>query len=130
MFGEWKKEYELGISEIDDQHRELLRMISQLDSGLEQGEIFELLDGLTDYAGYHFSTEEGLMVEAKYSGYEAHLLEHHGFVERVREFVKDAESDPEAVLPKLSAFLFNWLINHIQHVDRAYVPAMKANANA
>mgnify|MGYP000867218199 FL=1 len=61
---EWKSEFSLGISEIDEQHKKILAIINKLYdlfSNKEHQDIAEIeriIKELADYAVYHFQTEE------------------------------------------------------------------------
>lgn len=66
----WKKEFELGISSIDDQHKRLLEIGNRINDLLinheedddNYDEIFMVIEELKDYTIYHFNTEEELFV--------------------------------------------------------------------
>lgn len=76
----WKKEFELGISSIDDQHKRLLEIGNRINDLLinheedddNYDEIFMVIEELKDYTIYHFNTEEELFVKYKYPEYNEH----------------------------------------------------------
>ena len=60
----WNDAYSIGFDEIDLQHRQLIKIINNLDHALECGQPdkltwikHETLDALTDYTVFHFSFE-------------------------------------------------------------------------
>ena len=61
----WTKEYELGIKEIDNQHKGLVIIINELFELMSQGKakakMNEIFDHLTDYTKKHFKDEERIM---------------------------------------------------------------------
>jgi hemerythrin-like metal-binding protein len=63
----WNEHLETGIDIVDRQHRGLVDMLNQAapllaaSSRESMRDIGPLLDGLLDYAGTHFRTEEELM---------------------------------------------------------------------
>ena len=62
-FIKWNNEtMGIGIMLIDNQHKELLKIINKLSSSIynnsQQRDILEIIDELIHYADYHFSTEE------------------------------------------------------------------------
>lgn len=67
----WKKEFELGISSIDDQHKRLLEIGNRINELLinheedddNYDEIFTVIEELKDYTVYHFNTEEELFIK-------------------------------------------------------------------
>jgi hemerythrin len=65
----WKKSYEIGIAEIDNQHRNLVGIINELSDAMmnRKGYIIvpKILEKLVDYIQFHFTTEEEIMRETK-----------------------------------------------------------------
>jgi len=83
---EWKEEYSIGISIIDKEHKELIRIMNAAMVAKQHGdnidEISKLLKELTTYALKHFSTEESYMIEFNYPEFQYHKEEHHDFSRR------------------------------------------------
>lgn len=120
----WGSEYELGIPEMDDQHRRLLTLVNEAVAAVEKREEHRLEPVMNDLFGYakqHFAEEEARMVTARFPKMEAHLREHHGFQLRITElYSRFLEGDPHTGR-ELCAFLQAWLVAHIQGSDRHYV---------
>lgn len=61
----WNKSLEIGIYEIDDQHRKLLDLINLFATNITEGgrllDVQTLLDQLMEYATIHFRDEERIM---------------------------------------------------------------------
>lgn len=85
----WKKEFELGIKSIDDQHIKLLEignrinelLINHDDGDDNYDEIFQVIEELKAYTVYHFNNEETLFEKYKYPEYEIHKKEHDAFIQ-------------------------------------------------
>ena len=77
---EWGPELEIGITEIDYQHRNLVSMLNALHSAIEAGEprehLAEILEELDLYVINHFATEERVMERLHFEFTEQHKLEH------------------------------------------------------
>ena len=64
---EWNEVYELGISEIDLQHKKLIDISNDLFDVVTKGDenfkisMSKILKNLTDYTVYHFTSEEQFM---------------------------------------------------------------------
>ncbi len=58
----WNNGLDLGVEEIDNQHRKLVAMINDLNDAMRQGRgndvLAKILGGLINYAATHFNTEE------------------------------------------------------------------------
>jgi hemerythrin len=85
----WKDEFSVNIASIDEQHRKLFEIGSELDelTALNDGydhydEIVSILKKLKDYTVYHFGFEEKLLEKYNYDQLEAQCFEHHFFVKK------------------------------------------------
>ncbi len=58
----WDANFETGIAVIDEQHQRLVQMLNDLAAAIAQQEeaveLQHVFDQLSDYADYHFKTEE------------------------------------------------------------------------
>ncbi|KXS44898.1 MAG: hemerythrin-like metal-binding protein [Methanolobus sp. T82-4] len=122
----WSDKYSMNIKEIDEQHKNLVRMINELHDAMLNAKSKEvalgIIDEMAEYTQYHFSTEEKYMVQYKYPEYAAHKKEHDKFIQQVGDFKKDYESGKAGLSFDLLNFLKNWLVNHIQESDKKYSP--------
>jgi hemerythrin-like metal-binding protein len=130
-FIEWSKDYELGIEQIDLQHKNLVAIINQLHDFISRGtavskdEIQDLLVSLTNYTIYHFDTEEDLMERYKYPSYPTHKKQHESFKETVVNALEQFDNDK--INPNdIADFLKQWLLQHIAKEDTALSPFLKS----
>ena len=82
----WKKEFELGISTIDDQHRELFRAANEYVEQLTNGDsdsCDKLLLELKKRILQHFNYEEQLMKLYDFKEYQSHQAEHYQIVKEI-----------------------------------------------
>jgi methyl-accepting chemotaxis protein/hemerythrin len=125
----WDDSLAVGIRDIDDQHKTLVRMIGDLHeamrTGKGKGQVERILKGLEDYAVEHFGFEESLMEKHKYPGYLNHRKEHDAFVEKVMAFDEQFRADKVALTNEVMNFLKNWLVGHIKGTDHKYGPFFK-----
>ena len=129
-FIEWKDSYNIGIKEIDNQHRGLFDIISKLfNSRLYEpdGKYFYLtLNKFMEYAQVHFSTEERFMQKAQYEKFEEHRHEHELFIEQVLRLVRDVEKKEPDIENKTLHFLKDWYLAHILGTDRDLEQILRA----
>jgi hemerythrin len=122
----WYPALELGIKEIDEQHRELFRRIDLLvDAMMRRSgpeELASLFDFLGQYVLEHFSAEETLMRVHAYPQRAEHQAEHKRFVEDLkvlqREYTK--EGPTALLLVKVNGRVTQWLADHIARTDKAF----------
>ena len=129
-FWPWSSELEVGIAEIDEQHRWLVDLTNKLheafQSGADQAEIGEILEGLMDYTMNHFIVEEELFDRLGYPETAAHKKYHNRFTEQVMSLIDRHESG-EVVGAEALELLKDWLTHHILKVDKAYVEHFRAH---
>jgi hemerythrin len=125
-FLEWSNAFNIGIEEIDAQHRSLFDRTNELaeaiGSGSEAPALASILDGLERYAASHFAVEEDFFDRSGYSGAVAHKQEHSAFKQKVVAFKADLESGKPGLSEEMMGFLKSWLVNHISFIDRKYKP--------
>lgn len=126
---EWSPALELGIGEIDRQHRWLVDTTNRLHEEVagqrpSHDLVGKLLGSLSEYAVEHFITEELLFERHGYPQAEAHHNEHSHFVKAVREWER-RHATGERLGPEILEFLKGWLSYHILKSDRAFAPYLK-----
>jgi hemerythrin len=121
---QWNDCLSVGIKKLDEQHKELIRIINSLlereNLNDHPEDIAEALDRMTKYADYHFHTEEKLMLEYGYPGHASHHSEHTAFKARTANFCIDAIAQKPALPRELLSYLATWLTNHILQSDMQY----------
>lgn len=127
----WNPSFATGIQIIDQQHRQLVKLLNDLAQqyvyGLEPDQLKGIINGLVDYAAYHFETEEGLWAEAFADDewFIRHHSSHDGFVDKVRSMQAEVEQSPTlAGVDDLLSFLVSWLAHHILHDDKSMAIAL------
>jgi hemerythrin len=121
-FLEWKDSYNIGVKEIDNQHRGLFDIISKLFTSREyepDGKYFFLMmNKFVEYTQVHFSTEERYMQEAEYPKFAEHRNEHELFIAQLLKIVHDIENKEPDIEDKTLNFLKDWYLAHILETDR------------
>ncbi len=116
----WKKEYELGIPEIDRQHMRLVELINKLYMAMETGTVAEtgkVLQGLIDYTVTHFAEEERLQEQHGYPGLDVHRKLHAELVAEALSYVRRFQAEEPGIEANLMWFMKDWLLNHIKRED-------------
>ncbi len=120
----WTDDLSVKIPTIDEQHKKLIGMINDFydsfKSGQNKEKLVELVSGLKDYTSYHFSTEEDLLTQHGYPGFDNHKEQHVAFVEKVDDFHQRMESGKLLVSLEVTNFLKDWLTSHIKKTDHEY----------
>ena len=127
----WKDDYSVKIEKIDGQHKKLVDLLNSLHSSMLSAKaddvLGKVLDELADYTAIHFKTEEDLMKSYSYEGYKSHKEAHDSFVSKVLEFSKEFKSGRKMISVELLYFLKDWLVSHINGVDKLYIDFFHSN---
>lgn len=119
---EWYDTYSIGVDSIDQQHKELVEMVSLLQSKLSSAdvklELASALRFLVDYTKRHFADEEKFMLLIGHEELPHHKELHKKLINDVVLILMDIKKgkaiDPLAFID----FLTDWLINHIRYEDK------------
>jgi hemerythrin-like metal-binding protein len=129
----WKDEYSLGIDIIDNQHREFVRILGDLNTAMHKPgntaiALEAALSDLENYLAYHAKTEEGFFDKFNYEKAVEHKAEHTRLAEYVGKIREEllVNKHMETAM-QLVDFLEDWLIEHEQGIDREYVECFKKN---
>lgn len=123
-FMEWKEEMSVGVPALDEQHRNLIRLINVLDEKEQTGEtITYVFAELDRYVREHFRDEEAMLEKAGYAKLEPHKAEHRGFEDWLKSVQAAYSSGGAAkyyIAGNVNTYLRGWLSNHILIIDMEY----------
>ena len=133
MIFKWKDRFNTGIDEIDNQHKRLFEIGTELydlassEDGIDNYDnIVALINELKDYTVYHFNYEEERMAKAGYSEISAHKEEHQQFIDKLNETeAKDIDMNQKQVLLDMIEFIIGWVSGHIVGTDFKYKDVLK-----
>lgn len=125
-FMQWEEKYSVGVREIDEQHKQLINMLSELYEAMQAQKtndiLGQIITKLVNYTKTHFSAEEGYMQRAGYPAFAEHKKEHDNFTNKVLAFKSDFDSGKTAMSVSITSFLKTWLNDHILGNDKKYAP--------
>ncbi len=123
----WSRSFSVGVSQMDSEHQRLVDIINNLYAAMRSGRskdaIGSILNELVDYTKTHFSHEERLMKESGFSGYDEQKRAHEELLSQALE-IQGKYRTGTAIGQEVMTFLKNWLVNHIQGMDKKYGPVM------
>lgn len=129
---EWEDRMNVGVREIDAEHRHLVSLLNQLFDAMQQGigreKLGYILDSLVDYTDAHFRHEEKLFETTEYPASESHKKEHNNLRRQVIEIQNKYKSgELDTITIETLTFLKHWLINHTTGSDKKFGPHMNAH---
>jgi len=126
----WTQDLSVEVEELDNHHKELIRLISMLgealDSKVGREKTTEIIAELFNYANYHFGAEEALFQLKDYPYAFEHCEKHLEYRENLSELRDMVEAGIDSALPDLLTYLNMWWTNHIMLEDKMYSPYLKA----
>ncbi len=119
----WNDSYDVGIEEVNRQHKVLINIINEINNLLKNGRspmlLRRVLEGLVDYTKHHFGYEEYLLEKNNYPDFDEHKAKHVKLLGQVSDFVNRIDRG-EDVAAELLDFLTSWLAKHIKGADMKY----------
>lgn len=121
----WDDSFSIWDAELDEHHKQLIRYIRVLSDPDERRKhdatvLPMLVQGLVDYARYHFEAEEQRMRDSGYPQreLEAHVAAHRDFAKDVAIFAETFNRGSPRLERALLAYLTDWLTSHILTADK------------
>lgn len=131
---EWTSDLDIGIYEIDLQHRSLVSIANQLYDAIEAGRsartVEWILEELLVYTKMHFQTEEQYMRRYEHDRAGQHVHEHGELLKAMRRIKRKLKAGEEGVDEEVLEFLSGWLANHLTGSDRKLGEAYLARGEA
>ena len=128
---EWNEIYELGIPEIDLQHKKIISISNELYDVATKGDVnlkitmSKILKNLTDYTVYHFTSEEEFMKKYGYQGAPMHKIAHDNFVAEVTQQIKNLSEGSQEDVLIFYDYIANWILAHIAKADKIWATFVK-----
>jgi hemerythrin len=113
---------DIGIAEIDMQHRQLQTLLDRLKQSTDKRYGYAadaILAELAIQTRIHFAVEESLMRLLSFPDTDAHVEEHRQLTEQLEKLRKKAQDFD--VADGLSGFIQTWLVDHVNNFDREFV---------
>lgn len=124
----WKDKYNIGVPEIDAQHKELFARVGSFlntlrsDKAWEEkvNKVNETVAFMKDYVIIHFRDEEAYQEEVGYPERDRHKKLHDGMVAYVAEVSEQYEKYgfQEIHMQQFAGKLVTWLVNHVVAEDQ------------
>ena len=122
----WKDSFNIGIEEIDRQHRKFLEILNEYYEVVSRSKTVtidhEMVNKLKSYVSMHFDYEVNLLKNTGYIETEEQLKQHNYFESHISKLESSLEQGNTESLNAVFTFLKDWFLNHVLESDRKYVP--------
>jgi len=128
---EWSDELSMLNPEIDDQHKNFVKLINDLNAEImdvqgDKAVIQHKMRLVLDDAIVHFRHEERLMAEKAYPDAEEHTLIHSKLIDEFNQAQEDIQgSDIRAVWVKMGMHIKDKLVSHLLNEDSRYIEYLR-----
>ncbi len=126
---QWESKYALGFREIDEQHHQFVKAIDELYDAIKaqktETKLVEIFKKLEAYIEKHFATEERLFRKTNYPKTDSHIAEHRNFKSKLASIKAKLNHNEMEISFELIDFLEDWLVHHMNAVDKLYVRHLK-----
>ena len=120
----WDDSFNVGIQEVDEQHRVLVSLLNKLHVAIlgHHGKQTsrDILNQLAEYTRTHFLLEESLMRLTHYPGFDIHKEQHESLIKQVVDLQTKLDQENITITFELLHFLKNWLMQHINESDQRF----------
>jgi len=120
----WEDSLSVGVTKMDDHHKELIRIINALHAALKEKRGLDvtrkLLRDLTGYVDFHFRAEEDFLAGINYPELEDQKISHRKFEDKLASMEKRWNEGDTSVTSEMMRMLQDWLIAHIKVMDMKY----------
>ncbi len=129
LFINWIPEYNVGIDELDRQHRDLVKWINQFHEAMgkprEGDKAGIILSCLRDYVVMHFPAEEEFLKIIRYPHLEQHKKLHSAMASEVMELENRRKKKQRIPSTEVLELLRCWITDHVQNEDGKYSAYLK-----
>jgi hemerythrin len=121
MFVHWEPAYEIGNTLMDAEHRMLMMLCRKLDYAIKTDASDVTTHGIIremkSFTRFHFLSEETLMHEVGYPGWQEHADQHADLLIKLDAIAEKVSIGGKSAKDALS-FMHSWLLGHIQTADK------------
>jgi hemerythrin len=124
----WSDQFSVGVKEMDDQHRKIIRIFNTLvdnaKANARSEKVSEVLSEMVEYASEHFKSEEQMLSDNAHPDLQQQKAEHREFRQQAGEFCLLASQGDVKVTHDLCNYLHDWWTNHILIEDKKYAASL------
>jgi len=123
-FINWQDIYSVHDPEMDKQHKKFVDLLESLYDAMKRGggkdQIVKTINELIAYTVYHFDSEEKLMRDIGFEGFESNKAIHEDLKKQIIDIQTRINNNEAISAEQVLSFLRNWLLNHIQNEDQKF----------
>ncbi|MBN8731049.1 MAG: hemerythrin family protein [Acidobacteria bacterium] len=126
----WPEECNYEDGTMEEEHRELIGLVQDLEEGLRAGlaqaELLARMDRAYAVLRTHLEAEESALRAAGYPGLGAHRAQHNDMTRALLEFRANVQAGTAQITESVLDYLCQWFQTHMKHEDRAAAEYLRA----
>jgi len=119
----WSDDYMTGISEIDFQHQYFLGLIARVEkrfiAGMDSYLTSRHFNEILEYASFHFTSEENIMLLYNYPEIKLHQEQHKDLLEEIATFLCYYNNGKKTA-DEIIEMLVKWFLEHTIKEDSKF----------
>ncbi len=119
----WQDSYNLGIDEIDHEHKqlfELINIVHERSIDASHGSMEDALGQIIARVSVHFTNEERVMLAMDFPEYWAHKGDHEQLIDQLCELVAQYRATHNPDSAALARRLESWFMLHFRTFDARF----------
>ncbi|MDK9700763.1 MAG: bacteriohemerythrin [bacterium] len=120
----WNERFSVSIPQIDQQHKKWIDIVNRLHEAMAAGKGNEVIGAvlleMVNYSKMHLDFEEKLLTQHSYPDLAAHKLQHDVLRKRIHEVYQKYQAGNKFLTLDVMNMLKDWLLQHIEGVDKKY----------
>ncbi len=121
---EWSEELELGLSYMDETHREFVSLLGGV-ADAPDGQLMAAWQSVLVHTEDHFGREDQWMRDSAFPPGDCHTTEHQAILQVMREGGRRGAAGNLAMVRQLARELGVWFAGHAQSMDNALALFLK-----
>jgi hemerythrin len=117
----WRDEFSVGVASVDQEHREMIELINELDNAMAQDAdcitVISTLGEIYAKISAHFALEEKIMRDADYEEFASHKEDHERLLDSLLTIIDSVDDEGRYDRPELSSGLDRWFTDHFRTHD-------------
>ena len=117
----WKDAFSVGVASVDQEHRDMIRLINELDDAMGQdadhATVVSRLGEIYARIAAHFALEEKIMRDASYADLSSHKEDHEELLDALSVIIDGVDDEGGYDRGWLSRELDAWFTNHFRTHD-------------
>ncbi len=122
----WDPQLSVGCETIDNQHKELIQLVDELenelstssDNALSPQQLARSLKFIVNYSRHHFSAEEELMKSINFDDLPRHKEIHNELIQKITEILVGMRDGKSPAALDLVNYFIDWVKKHVMEEDQ------------